>query len=98
MGPCPALARPNVAQILGADTHEQSSCCLTVPLPFRLVCGRLPDMVCSNDHNKTGRGPHLQGSILPRLLSEHWSVKVAGSIDATPPMGAASCGSAPEVG
>src|ERR1700730_15494631 len=48
MGPCPALARPNVAQILGADTHEQSSCCLTVPLPFRLVCGRLPDMVCSN--------------------------------------------------
>src|SRR3984893_8315511 len=36
MGPCPALARPNVAQILGADTHEQSSCCLTVPLPFRL--------------------------------------------------------------
>src|ERR1700730_3492940 len=50
MGPCPALARPNVGQILGADTHEQSSCCLTVPLPFRLVCGRLPDMVCSNDH------------------------------------------------
>src|ERR1700737_727362 len=50
MGPCPALARPNVAQILGADTHEQSSCCLTVPLPFRLVCGRLPDVVCSNDH------------------------------------------------